>query len=378
MEQTLPSTARITTNRLTFATFPILGYSLVSTTCPRRKLWELATYDLKPPLNRVPGVSTVTVQGGKIPEFHVTPNLALLSASGVTISDLVNAIQASNIVESPGLYQAHHQLVLGLVGAQVHDADELRQLVVKTTPAGAPVRVVDVATVESTTMPVYTTVTANGKEAVLLNIARQPSSNTVAVADAVAAEVGQLRQKLPQGVTLQPFYDQSQLVRDAIASVRDAIFIGLILACIVLFLFLRDWSTSLVAGLVIPVTIAVTVLVLWMIGQSFNLMTLGGLAAAIGLVIDDAIVVVENIVLHRDSGEPRAECRAQGARRNHQAPCRIDDYARCCLFAADRGQRCYRQLFSRAGHYHGFRSSHIAGAGAYLDTGPESRPVARS
>ena len=305
VEQTLPSTARITTNRLTFATFPILGYSLTSDTVPQTQLWELATYDLKPPLNRVLGVSTVTVQGGKIPEFHVTPNLALLSASGVTISDLVNAIQASNIVESPGLYQAHHQLVLGLVGAQVHDADELRQLVVKTTPAGAPVRVADVATVESATMPVYTTVTANGKDAVLLNIARQPSSNTVAVADAVAAEVDQLRQKLPQGVTLQPFYDQSQLVRDAIASVRDAIFIGLILACIVLFLFLRDWSSSLVAGLVIPVTIAVTVLVLRMIGQSFNLMTLGGLAAAIGLVIDDAIVVVENIVLHRDSGEPR-------------------------------------------------------------------------
>ena len=305
VEQTLPSTARITTNRLTFATFPILGYSLTSDTVPQTRLWEIATYDLKPPLNRVLGVSTVIVQGGKVPEFHVTPNLALLASSGVTISDLVNAIQASNIVESPGLYEAHHQLILGLVGAQVHNADELRQLVVKTTAAGAPVRVADVATVESATMPVYTTVTANGRDAVLLNIARQPSSNTVAVADAVAAEVNQLRLKLPPGVRLEPFYDQSQLVRDAIASVRDAIFIGLILACIVLFLFLRDWSTSLVAGLVIPVTIAVTVLVLWMIGQSFNLMTLGGLAAAIGLVIDDAIVVVENIVLHRDSGEPR-------------------------------------------------------------------------
>ncbi len=306
VEQTLPPTARITTNRLTFATFPILGYSLTSDTVPQTRLWEMATYDLKPPLNRVLGVSTVTVQGGQVPEFHVTPNLALLASTGVTIADLVNAIQASNIVDSPGLYEAHHQLVLGLVGAQVHTADELRQLVVKTTPAGAPVRVADVATVEPATMPVYTTVTADGKDAVLLNIARQPSSNTVAVADAVAAEVTQLRQKLPPGVKLEPFYDQSQLVRDAIASVRDAIFIGLILACVVLFLFLGDWSTSLVAGLVIPVTIAVTVLVLWMIGQSFNLMTLGGLAAAIGLVIDDAIVVVENIALHRDSGEDRA------------------------------------------------------------------------
>jgi CzcA family heavy metal efflux pump len=307
VEKTLPATAKITTNRLTFATFPILGYSLTSDTVPQTQLWEIATYDLKPPLNRVAGVSTVIVQGGQVPEFHVVPNPALLQSSGVTILDLVNAIQASNIVDSPGLYEANHQLILGLVGAQVHDADQLRQLVVKTTPAGAPVHVADVATVEQATMPVYTTVTANGKQAVLLNIARQPDSNTVAVADAVSAQVVQLKHKLPPGVRLEPFYDQSQIVRDSISSVRDAIFIGLILACIVLFLFLRDWSSSLIAGLVIPVTVAITVLVLWMIGQSFNLMTLGGLAAAIGLVIDDAIVVVENIVLHRDSGENRVD-----------------------------------------------------------------------
>ncbi|MGB8260212.1 MAG: efflux RND transporter permease subunit, partial [Terracidiphilus sp.] len=306
VEQTLPPTARVTTNRLTFATFPILGYSLTSDTVSQTRLWEIATYELKPPLNRVAGVSTVTVQGGKVPEFHVAPNLAQMQTAGVTVTDLVNSIQASNIVDSPGLYEANHQLILGLVGAQVHDADQLRQLVVKTTAAGAPVRVADVASVGDGAMPVYTTVTANGKDAVLINIARQPSSNTVAVADAVAAQVRQLRAKLPPGVRLEPFYDQSQLVRDSISSVRDAILIGLILTCIILFLFLRDWTSSLIAGLVIPVTIAVTVLVLKTIGQSFNLMTLGGLAAAIGLVIDDAIVVVENIVLHRDAGERRA------------------------------------------------------------------------
>ena len=307
VEQTLPSTARITTNRLTFATFPILGYSLTSDAVSQTGLWQIATYDLKPPLNRVDGVSTVVVQGGQVPEFHITPNLAMLQTTGITIPDLVNAIQASNIVDSPGLYEANHQLILGLVGAQVHDADGLRQLVVKTTPSGAPVRVADVAAVEQATMPVYTTVTANGKNAVLVNIARQPSSNTVTVANAVAAEVAQLRQKLPPGVKLDLFYDQSQLVRDSIASVRDAILIGLVLACVILFLFLRDWTSSLIAGLVIPVTIAVTIVALRMIGESFNLMTLGGLAAAIGLVIDDAIVVVENVVMHRDAGEHRAE-----------------------------------------------------------------------
>jgi len=305
--QELPPTARITTNRLTFATFPILGYALTSDTVSQTRLWEIATYELKPPLNRVDGVSTVLVQGGQVPEFHVIPNLALMQTAGVTVSDLVAAIQASNLVDSPGLYEDNHQLILGLVGSQVHDIEQLRELVVKATAAGAPVRVADVAEVTPATAPVYTTVTANGKNAVLLNIARQPASNTVAVADAVLMQVEELRKKLPAGVKLEPFYDQSQLVRDSISSVRDAIVIGLVLACVILFLFLRDWSSSLVAGLVIPATIAVTILVLKLIGQSFNLMTLGGLAAAIGLVIDDAIVVVENIVMHRDAGEQRAD-----------------------------------------------------------------------
>ena len=307
VRQSLPPTVNITTRRLTFASFPILGYSLTSDTVPLTDLWQIATYDLKPPLNRVAGVSTVIVQGGQIPEFHVVPNLALMQAAGVTIPDLVGAIEASNIVESPGLYEANHQLILGLVGAQAHNADDIRQLVVKTTAAGAPVRVADVATVEDGTQPVYTTVTANGKTAVLLSFMRQPESNTVAVADAVAAQVTELRKNLPPGVKLDVFYDQSQLVRDSISSVRDAIFIGLVLACVILFLFLRDWTSSLIAGLVIPVTIAAAIAVLWVMGESFNLMTLGGLAAAIGLVIDDAIVVVENIVMHRDNGESRAE-----------------------------------------------------------------------
>jgi CzcA family heavy metal efflux pump len=307
VEQTLPPTARVTTNRLTFATFPILGYSLTSDTVAPDRLWEIATYDLKPPLNRLPGVSTVIVQGGKVPEFTVTPNTAKLLLAGITITDLVNSIDATNLLDSPGLYEADHQLVLGLVGAQVHSADQLGQIVVKNSPAGIPVKIADVADVQPGVQPVYTIVRANGKPAVLLNIARQPSSNTVQVADEVAAEVERLKINLPPGVHLEPFYDQSQLVRDSITSVRDAILIGIILASIIIVVFLRDWRSSLVAGLVIPITVLVTFVFLKLTGQSFNLMTLGGLAAAVGLVIDDAIVVVENIVLHRDSGEGRIE-----------------------------------------------------------------------
>jgi CzcA family heavy metal efflux pump len=305
VQQELPTTAKITTRRLTFATFPILGYGLTTTNpaVSQSDLWELATYTLKPPLNRVDGVATVTIQGGEIPEYHVVPNLARMQASGVTILDLANAIGAANTIDSPGLYQENHQLVLALVGSQAHDIESLRQLNVKATAQGVPVRVADLADVVKSHQPVYTYVSANGRPAVLLNIARQPASNTVAVADGVAVEVARLRASLPDGVKLEPFYDQSQIVRESIASVRDAILIGLVLACFILFLFLRDWRSALIAGMVIPVTVAVTVLALWLIGQSFNLMTLGGLAAAIGLVIDDAIVVVENIVMHLDAGE---------------------------------------------------------------------------
>ena len=307
VRQTLPPSAAITTNRLTFATFPILGYSLTSDKVPLTKLWEIATYDLKPSLNRVDGVSNVVVQGEQIPNFEITPEPSKLVAAGVTVSDVLNAVQNTNVVDSPGLFQNQHELVLGLIGAQVHEAGQLGQVLIKNTATGIPIRIADIAAVKESIEPVYTMVRAGGKPAILLNIARQPSSNTVQVSDLVSAEVERLKPLLPPGVTIQPYYDQSELVRESIASVRDAILIGLILATIIIIVFLRDWRSSLVAGLVIPTTIAITFVFLYVLGESFNLMTLGGLAAAVGLVIDDAIVVVENIVLHRHAGESRVE-----------------------------------------------------------------------
>src|SRR4029079_14692606 len=135
----------------------------------------------------------------------------------------------------------------------------------------------------------------------------QPDSNTVQVADEVHSQIEASKKTLPPGIVIQPFYDQSIIVGDSIKSVRDAILLGLVLASIILVVFLRDWGTSVVAGLVIPVTLAITFIVLKVLGESFNLRTLGGLAAAVGLVIDDAIVVVENIVLHRDAGQSRLQ-----------------------------------------------------------------------
>src|SRR3989441_8735504 len=292
---------------MTFASFPIIGYSLTSQTVPQTQLWEMATYEIKPRLNRMDGVSTVLVQGGQQPEFHITPDPAKLLTANVTVTDILDTMKRTNLIDSPGLFERNHQLVLGLVSGQVRTPEQIADTVIKTTPAGIPVRIGDVATVAPGVKPLYTIVTANGKPAVLLNINRQPDSNTMDVANEVHAEVARIRKSLPPGIAIRPFYDQSIIVSDSIKSVRDAILLGLILASIILVAFLRDWGTSIVAGLVIPVTVLITFIALKLLGQSFNLMTLGGLAAAVGLVIDDAIVVVENIVLHRDAGQGRLQ-----------------------------------------------------------------------
>jgi CzcA family heavy metal efflux pump len=303
----LPSTTNIVANRLTFAAFPIIGYSLTSSNIPQTRLWELATYTIKPRLNRIPGVSTVVVQGGQVPEFHIIADPSKMLETQVTVPGILDAISKSNLIDSPGLFEHNHDLVLSLVSGQAIDPTQIANMVVKTSPAGTPIRIGDIGHVQNGVLPVYTVVTANGKPAVLVNINRQPAGNTVAIADALYKELSAIKKSLPPGIQISSFYDQSELVRDSIDSVRDAILVGLILAAIILVLFLRDWGSSLVAGMVIPATIAITLIVLRLTGQSFNLMTLGGLAAAVGLVIDDAIVVVENIVLHRDAGQSRGQ-----------------------------------------------------------------------
>jgi multidrug efflux pump subunit AcrB len=305
LQAELPTTAKVETHRLTFAVFPIIGYSLTSDTVPPNKLWEIATYDLKPRLNRLDGVATVIIQGGRVPEFQVTPNPARLLAAGVTVAEILDSIRRTNLIDSPGLIEHEHQLVLGLVSGQVRTPEQIGQIVIKNSAGGVPIRLGDIAAITPSVAPTYTIVTANGKPAVLLNVDRQPESNTLQVANEVHTLIQELTPTLPPGVHLEPFYDQSTIVHDSISSVRDAVLLGILLSSIILVLFLRDWGTSFVAGMVIPVTLLITFIVLKVTGQSFNLMTLGGLAAAVGLVIDDAIVVLENIVLHRDAGQSR-------------------------------------------------------------------------
>jgi multidrug efflux pump subunit AcrB len=302
VQSSLPSTVQIQTHRLDFSSFPIIGYSLTSDAVPQKDLWELATYEIRPRLNSLPGVASVLIQGGQRPEFHVVVDPPRMLRAKTSVADIVSAVNRSNIIDSPGLLNRNHQLFLALITAQVRTLEEIGGIVVKHVD-NVPVRVQDVATVAPGIEPVYTSVSANGKPALLVSVNRQPDSNTVQVADEVHKEMAAIRPTLPAGIEMRPFYDQSNIVQESIASVRDAIIIGLFLAGLIIWLFLRDWGTAVMTGLVVPVTMVITFIAMKMLGQSFNLMTLGGLAAAVGLVIDDKIVVVENIVLHRDSGE---------------------------------------------------------------------------
>src|SRR6266542_268775 len=303
----LPPTAQIrNVERLTFAVFPVVGYSLTSDNRDEARLRDIATYIIRPRLSRLPGIATVGVAGGKLREFHVTIDPDRLVAHNVSAQQVVDAVHSSNIIVSPGLIDENHQLELALISGQARKPEELNSIVVATVN-NAAVTLADVATVGAGVEPQYTMVTADGHPAALININRQPDANTVAVVDEVKAELAAMRNDIPKDVRIAPYYDQSLLVRDSINSVRDSIVIGLLLSAAILYAFLRNWGTTFVAILVIPVTVLITFLAMWLARLSFDLMTMGGVAASIGLLIDNAIVVVENIYTHVARGQSRRE-----------------------------------------------------------------------
>jgi len=293
-------------DRLTFAVFPIVGYSITSPKRDPGALRNLADVVIRPPLARIAGVASVAVAGGQMREYQVLIDRSRLEARGLSLQQVGDAIKNANVIVSPGLISENHQLELALVSGQATTVDDLGSLIVATVN-NVPVRVSDVATVGPGLEPRFTIVTADGRPAVLVNVLRQPTANIVAVADDVKTELARLKPLLPPDVEIKPFYDQSILVRGSVGSVRDAILIGLLLSVLILYGFLRNWGTTLVATVVIPITVLITFVAMWIVGLSFDLMTLGGVAAAIGLVIDDAIVVVENIYTHMIRGQARRE-----------------------------------------------------------------------
>jgi len=287
----LPPDLDIEIERLTPSLFPIISYNLEGG--DPATLYDIARYEIKPLISRVPGVGRVDVQGTDVREIEVVADPPRLAALGLTYADLADAIRRAVTVQAVGRVAQDYRQYLIVTDQEAHGPEDIGSVVI-----AHGLRVRDVASVQVGTEDHVRIVAGDGKPAALINVARQVEGNTLEVADSVAGIVAALAPSLPPGVHLKRVYDQAALVRDAVRSVRDAMLIGAVLAVLVLLLFLRHGRITAISAAAIPVTLAVTVFVMWLIGQTFNLMTLGAMAIAIGLVIDDAVVVTENIARH--------------------------------------------------------------------------------
>ncbi|MEI6231926.1 MAG: efflux RND transporter permease subunit [Planctomycetota bacterium] len=310
---TLPSTASTNVHRLTFSAFPIIGISLTSKTRGLSELWETARYTIKPRFLRIPGIARVDLTGGSAPEFHIVADPARLEALHLSLAQVSDELIKTNVIASAGLHEENHLLYLTIVDGRARSMQEIGNLAVASLD-GHPVRIKDFARVQPGNEPAYTVVTAAGDNAVLLNIRSQPDGSTLDIADQIKVELKALRHDLPAGMKLEYFYDQSLLVRASVESVWEAVIFGLILSIAILFLFLKNWGTTLVAATVIPVTVLITLIAMKLMGLSYNLMTMGGIAAAIGLIIDDAIVVIEAIYAKMTAGHSRLDAIREASR----------------------------------------------------------------
>ena len=299
----LPAGLAIEIERLTPSLFPILSYNLEGG--DPAALYDIARYQIKPVLSRIPGVGRVDIQGTDVREIEVVADPSRLAAAGLTYDGLAQAIRAGIAVDAVGRVARDYKQYLVVSAQEAHSVEDVANVVVKGT-----LRVRDLATVVPGTEDHVRIVAGDGRPAALISITRQIGGNTVAVSDSVASAAANMAKTLPAGVRLKPVYDQAALVRDAVTSVRDAILIGAALAVGVLLLFLRHIRITVISAAAIPLTLAVTLFLMRLLGQTFNLMTLGAMAIAIGLVIDDAVVITENIVRHlRLSGDRKAAIR---------------------------------------------------------------------
>lgn len=298
----LPAETSIEVERMNPTVFPVLGLTLKSKSLTPTQLWNLATYTIRPRLARVEGVARVIVQGGRAPEISVLLRQGDLAAEGISSADVATALANTNEIRDVGRFNRQFQQFEVVVNGELKSAEDIKNVVVGQA-SGKPVRLYQVADVVDSEEDRTTVVSANGAESVLLNVIRQPSANSVAMVKAVNDEIRRLKPNLPSDVEIGAFYDQSLLVKEAIGSVRDAVLIGAALSVLVLLLFLRDVRATLVTAVIIPVTLLITFVLMRLSGLSLNLMTLGALAVGIGLIVDDAIVVVEAVFRNLGSSE---------------------------------------------------------------------------
>ncbi|MDD3507384.1 MAG: efflux RND transporter permease subunit [Parabacteroides sp.] len=296
----LPADIDITVEKMNPAILPVMGYSLNSNAIDPIELKLIALYTIKPFLSQVSGVSEIRVIGGQDKEFWAVLDKNRMARLGLTPSAVAQVINNTNFIKSNGYSHDYRYLYLTLTNVQLRNLEQLKNLVIKNDGK----RIIyfkDIANINIHQAKQYIKVNANGKESILIAVIQQPNANVVELSNAIEHKIADLQKALPRDVELKPYYIQADFVTDSIQSVSDALWIGLLLAIIVAIFFLKSWKASATILITIPITLSLTMLILFALGQTFNIMTLGAIAASIGLIIDDAIVVVEQI--HRTHEE---------------------------------------------------------------------------
>jgi len=292
---TLPPGTSFAVRRSDPTIFPVTGFALTSDSLSPEALRTIADLKILPALTSVEGVAGVDILGSSPREFAVDVDPARLQSLGISLTDVVTALGKANMVRGLGKIEDRHRLYLVLIENRVADANGLAAVPIKAAAGGAGVVTLgQIAAIRPSTAPAFTRVTSDGKQAVLVNVRQALKGDTVAIVKAVDARLAELH--LPPSVKVTTFYDQSELVVGAANAVRDAILMGAVLAGIILFVFLRSGRLMVITGLMLPAVLAATCLLLYALGMSFNMMTLGGMAAAVGLVVDDAVVMLEHVM----------------------------------------------------------------------------------
>lgn len=289
----LPNTV-FSVEKMNPSILPVMGYSLEGDGYSQVDLKKIAKYQIKPFLAATPGVSDIAVIGGKDKEFQVILKPDIIKSLGISITTIQNAIVNSNLLQSNGYITDFNRMYLTLTDNAVDDIGDLQNLVIINSP-NRLILLKDVATIEVNEVKEYIKILANGKNVPIIAVIKQPNANLIEVNNTIEQKVVELSKTLPKGVVLKPYYKQADFVNTSIASIKDVLWIGLVLALIVVILFLRSFSASMVVLFTIPVSLSLTLIILDAIGYTFNIMTLGAVAAAIGLMIDDVVIIIEQI-----------------------------------------------------------------------------------
>jgi len=315
----LPAGTAFQVHRMDPTVFPVLGYSITSDTHSLVELRDIALYQLRPLLSTVKGVAKVAVRGGAEKEYRVSVDPARLASYNLSLNNVAAAISASNVISAVGRIEDHYKLYLTVSDTRFHNMDQIREIILGSGSDGI-VRLDDIATVSESTVPQWTRITADGHDAVLFQVYQQPGGNTVQIARDIKKLLSRFRPQLPKGISIANWYDQSELILSSATSVRDAIIVGVIFAILVLLIFLRNIRMTFITAITVPCVLAANVFLLYALHMSFNIMTLGGMAAAVALIIDDMIVMQEHIVRRLRDGAGTHHERVMDAAREFTRP----------------------------------------------------------